>query len=69
MTAAEPPGYTSNLRRQDKGQTDTKCWVAKSGFGRTYKYYLTRFGKQVITTRLKLRDPVIIPQLASECAQ
>ena len=32
--------------------------------GRTYKYYLTQFGKQVITTDLKLRELVIIPQLA-----
>ena len=28
--------------------------------GRTYKYYLTRFGKQVITTGLMLRELVII---------
>ena len=32
--------------------------------GRTYKYYLTRFGKQVIVTGLKLKHLVIIPQLA-----
>ena len=32
--------------------------------GHTYKYYLTRFGKAVITTGLKLRELVIIPQLA-----
>jgi hypothetical protein len=32
-----------------------------------YKYYLTQFGKQVIATGLKLRELVIIPQLA--CAQ
>ena len=32
--------------------------------GRTYKYYLTQFGKQVITTGLKLRELVAIPQLA-----
>jgi predicted transcriptional regulator len=37
--------------------------------GRTYKYYLTRFGKQVITTGLNLRKLVIIPQLDSEYAQ
>jgi len=29
-----------------------------------YKYYLTQFGKQVIVTGLKLRELVIIPQLA-----
>jgi hypothetical protein len=33
--------------------------------GRTYKYYLTSFGKQVITTGLKLKQLFIIPQLAS----
>ncbi len=32
--------------------------------GRTCKYYLTQFGKQVITTGLKLRELVAIPQLA-----
>ena len=32
--------------------------------GHTYKYYLTQFGKAVITTALKLRELVIIPQLA-----
>ncbi len=35
--------------------------------GRTYKHYLAQFGKQVITTGLKLRELVLIPQLA--CAQ
>lgn len=30
----------------------------------TYKYYLTRFGSQVITMGLKLRELVIIPQLS-----
>ena len=32
--------------------------------GRACKYYLTQFGKQVITTGLKLRELVAIPQLA-----
>lgn len=32
--------------------------------GRTYKYYLTQFGKDVVATGLKLRELVIIPQLA-----
>jgi hypothetical protein len=35
----------------------------------TYKYYLTTFGKDVITAGLKLRELVIIPQLASVNAQ
>ena len=32
--------------------------------GHAYKYYLTRFGKEVIATGLKLRELIIIPQLA-----
>jgi hypothetical protein len=32
--------------------------------GRTYKYYLTAFGKHVIATGIKLRELVVIPQLA-----
>lgn len=32
--------------------------------GHTYKYYVTRFGKDVLATGLKLRELVIIPQLA-----
>ena len=32
--------------------------------GHTYKYYVTSFGKQVVATALKLRELVIIPQLA-----
>jgi hypothetical protein len=35
--------------------------------GRTYKYYLTSFGKVVIATGLKLKHLVIIPQLAMTC--
>jgi hypothetical protein len=35
--------------------------------GRTYKYYLTSFGKDVIATGLKLKELVIIPQLAFGC--
>jgi DNA-binding HxlR family transcriptional regulator len=33
--------------------------------GRTYKYYATTFGKDVVATALKLRELVIIPQLAA----
>jgi hypothetical protein len=36
--------------------------------GHTYKYYLTPFGKAAITTALKLRELVIIPQLALNTA-
>lgn len=32
--------------------------------GRTYKYYLTKFGRRVVMTALKLRRIVIIPSLA-----
>lgn len=32
--------------------------------GRTYKYYLTNFGRRVIVTALKLKELVIVPQLA-----
>ena len=32
--------------------------------GRTYKYYITAFGKEVVITALKLRELAMIPQLA-----
>ena len=32
--------------------------------GHTYKYYVTAFGKEVVATALKLRQLVILPQLA-----
>lgn len=37
--------------------------------GHTYKYYVTALGKQVVTTALKLRELVIIPQLAFRLAR
>jgi hypothetical protein len=37
--------------------------------GHTYKYYVTAFGKEVVATALKLRELVIIPQLALGLAQ
>ena len=37
--------------------------------GHTYKYYVTAFGKEVVATALKLRELVIIPQLAHGLAQ
>jgi hypothetical protein len=37
--------------------------------GRTYKYYVTAFGKEVVATALKLRELVIIPQLALRLAE
>jgi hypothetical protein len=33
--------------------------------GRTYKYYATAFGKQIVATALNLRELVIIPHLAT----
>ncbi len=33
--------------------------------GQRYKYYLTNFGRQVVTMALKLREMVVIPDLAS----
>ena len=35
----------------------------------TYKYYVTAFGKEVVATALKLRELVIIPQLAMGLAR
>ncbi|MFH1633369.1 MAG: hypothetical protein ABIG63_05075 [Chloroflexota bacterium] len=32
--------------------------------GRTYKYYLTEFGRQVVVMALKLREMVVITELA-----
>lgn len=33
--------------------------------GHTYKYYLTKFGREVVLTALKLRELVVIPALAA----
>jgi len=37
--------------------------------GRTYKYYLTKLGRSVVTAALKLRELVVIPTLAQVAAQ
>jgi len=37
--------------------------------GRRYKYYLTELGRQVVAMALKLREMVIIPELARLAAQ
>ena len=37
--------------------------------GRSYRYYLTPFGKHAITTGLKLQQLVLIPQLAAMPSQ
>jgi len=62
-----------NLRRSLSGKTSAQVsrllkrlrlhGLIKK-IGRTYKYYLTQFGKHVITTGLKLRELVVIPQMA-----
>ena len=36
--------------------------------GRTYRYYLTPLGKQIIAAALKLKELVLIPQLAFSSA-
>lgn len=36
--------------------------------GHTYKYYLTKFGQEVVVTALKLRELVVIPSLAGVAA-
>jgi hypothetical protein len=36
--------------------------------GKTYKYYLTQFGKQVAAMALKLREMFVIPRLATALA-
>jgi hypothetical protein len=37
--------------------------------GRTYKYYLTRLGKQVIALGLKLKSLYVIPELSAVSAR
>ena len=32
--------------------------------GRTYKYYITKLGRRVVSTGLKIRQLVLLPQLA-----
>jgi hypothetical protein len=36
--------------------------------GRTYNYYLTKLGQEVVLTALKLRELVVIPALAGVSA-
>ena len=36
--------------------------------GRMYRYYLTQFGKEIIAAALKLKELVVIPQLAFSTA-
>ena len=42
--------------------------VAKK-IGRTYKYYLTDLGKQIITLGLKLKNLYVIPELSAAAAR
>jgi hypothetical protein len=67
-------GFQSrNLRPRLKGKTSAQIsrllkrlrvhGLIKK-IGKTYKYYLTSFGRQVITLGLKLKERHIIPQLS-----
>jgi DNA-binding HxlR family transcriptional regulator len=62
-----------SLRRflPDKSSGQISRWLKRlrvhgliKKVGHTYKYYVTSFGKDVVATGLKLRELVIIPQMA-----
>lgn len=65
--------YNRTLRRRLRGLTGAQVsrllkrlrlhGLIKK-IGHTYKYYLTKFGQQVVLTALKLRELVVIPALA-----
>ena len=61
------PELTSGQMSRSLKRLRTHGLIKK--IGHTYKYYVTAFGKQVVTTALKLRELVIIPQLATGVAQ
>jgi hypothetical protein len=56
------PGYTGRQLSHALKRLRTHGLIKK--IGRTYKYYLTRLGRIVSTTVLKLRQFLIIPSLA-----
>ncbi len=60
------PGLNSGQVSRLLKRLRTHGLVKKAG--RTYKYYATTLGKQIVATALKLRELVIIPQLAA-CVQ
>lgn len=57
------PGFSTGRVSRLLKRLRTHGLVKK--IGRPYKYYVTAFGKDVVTTAIKLRELVIIPQLAS----
>jgi hypothetical protein len=57
------PGLNSGMVSRLLKRLRTHGLIKK--VGRTYKYYATTFGKHVVATALKLKQLVIIPQLAS----
>ena len=71
-------GFQSkNLRRRLKGKTSgqisrllkrLRLHGLIKKIGKTYKYYLTSFGKQVMTLGLKLKELHIVPQLSTAAA-
>jgi hypothetical protein len=61
------PGLSSGQTSRLLKRLRTHGLVKK--IGHTYKYYVTAFGKEVIATAVKLRELVIIPQLALNVAQ
>ena len=67
--------HNQDLRRRVKGKNTgqisrlmkplrTHGLIKK--MGKTYKYYLTALGKQVIALELKLKNPYIIPALSAQ---
>jgi hypothetical protein len=61
------PGLSSGQTSRLLKRLRTHGLVKK--IGHTYKYYVTAFGKEVVATAVKLRELVIIPQLALNVAQ
>ena len=61
------PGLSSSQTSRLLKRLRTHGLVKK--VGHTYKYYVTAFGKEVVATAVKLRELVIIPQLALNVAQ
>lgn len=57
------PGYTSGQMSRILRRLRTHGLIKKASH--CYKYYLTMLGKQVIACGLKLKELVIIPELAA----
>src|SRR4051794_21280869 len=63
-----PPAGTEQRPGISPVKASSYSWPDQE-IGRTYKYYATNFGKQVVATALKLRELVIVPQLAAAAAR